>query len=224
MIALRDREVGGLLGAVFIDAFILAFNFLYRPWAARFPRSKAFVGMGAFNLIRRDAYEKLGTHKALPMDVADDMVLGKLAKQAGVASMAQFGTGLVSVRWFEGWRGAVSSLEKNGFTGVHYNYALLFAATAASVLFNFMPYVWLFAADGPARWFGAGAIGMNGLIHLGRFRYDRWSLAVFPLYPLGAAALLAAVWLSALSVLKNGGVRWRDTFYPLSELKRHHRL
>ena len=34
-----------------------------------------------------------------------------------------------------------------------------------------------------------------------------------------SAAILFAMWRSMVITLRQGGVRWRDTFYPLDELK-----
>ena len=52
--------------------------FGHRPWKVADPRTKDYVGMGAFNFIRRSVYESLGVREALRMEVLDDMKLGKL--------------------------------------------------------------------------------------------------------------------------------------------------
>ncbi len=39
-------------------------------------------------------------------------------------------------------------------------------------------------------------------------------------YPLGAMLLSYMLLRSAVVTLKQGGIIWRDTFYPLEELKR----
>ncbi|HKB07869.1 MAG TPA: hypothetical protein VKF61_06300, partial [Candidatus Polarisedimenticolia bacterium] len=39
------------------------------------------------------------------------------------------------------------------------------------------------------------------------------------LYPTASLLLLGAAWNSAIRAIVRGGVRWRDTFYPLSELR-----
>ena len=54
-----------------------------RPWKTSNPRSRFYTGVGAFQLIRRSTYEKMGTHRRLAMEVVDDMKLGKLVKEAG---------------------------------------------------------------------------------------------------------------------------------------------
>ena len=60
--------------------FAMAFAIGTRPWAASNPKSRAYNGVGAFQLIRRGMYEAIGTHRRLAMEVVDDMKLGKLVK------------------------------------------------------------------------------------------------------------------------------------------------
>ncbi len=63
--------------------FSLGFLMGIRPWKVSDSRSTVYAGVGAFQLIRRSAYEKIGTHRRLAMEVVDDMKLGKLVKEAG---------------------------------------------------------------------------------------------------------------------------------------------
>ena len=55
-----------------------------KPWDAKKPKSKAFAGIGAFNLVRRDAYEKMGTHALIKIRPDDDLQLGQQMKFAGL--------------------------------------------------------------------------------------------------------------------------------------------
>ena len=64
--------------------FGMAFLIGLRPWRVSNPKSSSYVGIGAFQLIRRSAYEKMGTHRRLAMEVVDDVKLGKLVKEAGL--------------------------------------------------------------------------------------------------------------------------------------------
>src|SRR5262245_16515283 len=62
-----EVEMPGLLLHMFVAAFSVFFLTLMRPWKARDPRSRHFIGIGAFNLVRRAAYEAAGTHRAIAM-------------------------------------------------------------------------------------------------------------------------------------------------------------
>src|SRR5271170_4547775 len=74
-----------------IAFFQTMFVFGHRPWKVADPKSKDHMGVGAFNLIRRSAYEAVGTYEALRMEVLDDMKLGKVVKNAGLAQRNVFG-------------------------------------------------------------------------------------------------------------------------------------
>jgi hypothetical protein len=50
-------------------------------------------------------------------------------------------------------------------------------------------------------------------------RYGYSPLTLSLLHPLSVALLIVAAWNSAIKTLARGGVRWRDTFYPLSALR-----
>ena len=77
--------------------------------------SRVYAGVGAFQLIRRSAYEKIGTHRRLAMEVVDDMKLGKLVKEAGCRSgMAKAGKA-VSVHWHAGVGNIIRGTTKNFF-------------------------------------------------------------------------------------------------------------
>src|SRR5690606_6511949 len=63
---------------------------------------EAFVGIGAFNMIRSSLYRSFDRHTQLRMEVADDMKLGYLAKKHGGRSTARYGGDRLSVRWRQG--------------------------------------------------------------------------------------------------------------------------
>jgi len=53
------------------------------PWRIRDPRSKAFFGVGAFNLVRREALDATEGLPWLRMDTGDDMALALMMKRSG---------------------------------------------------------------------------------------------------------------------------------------------
>src|SRR5262249_22693706 len=80
----------------------MAFMIGTRRWEASNTRSAGYSGVGAFQMIRRSAYERLGTHRRLAMEVVDDMKLGKLAKEAGARSGVAKAGDRVTVHWHAG--------------------------------------------------------------------------------------------------------------------------
>jgi glycosyltransferase involved in cell wall biosynthesis len=57
-----------------------------RPWRIPDPNSKRdAIGIGAFNLLRREAYQQIGGFESLRMEIVEDVGLGRRIKRAGLA-------------------------------------------------------------------------------------------------------------------------------------------
>lgn len=208
------------LEAVFMMAFTFVFYLWFKPWAARYAHSQAYVGIGSFNFVKREVYEKIGTHQAIKLEVTDDMALGREVKKNGFRQMLMDGTGMIRETWFEGWKGILDSLEKNAFAGVDYNLFLLTGATLGLLIFDIAPFFLVFATQGAAQNCLLAVIAIFFLMHCAVQKYFRYALITFPAHPFGSLLILFLVWRSTIKTLVEGGVRWRDTFYPLEILKK----
>lgn len=181
------------------------------------PRSRAFAGIGAFNLIKQSLYQKIGTHWAFPMDVADDMVLGKLAKLAGGHCRIYNAHQHLEVEWqADHPLSAMKGIEKNAFTGFGYSWLRMFAGVSAWLFFTCGPFLllWinpLLAAP------GIFLILTTFFIYNPSFQNKSgwWGL----LLPIGALLVSVAIIRSAWITTRQQGVRWRDSFYSLRDLK-----
>ena len=205
---------------MFVAYFLAVFNASQRPWRAPDPRAKDFVGIGAFNLVRREAYLRAGGHERLGFEVIDDMALGKILKRSGARQQLAKHSGLLATRWHRGVRGLVRGIEKNAFGAARYSAPFMSAATAGLLYFAAMPYAgWLLP--------GAAVRAFTLLAWAGVFlTYQagsgtagiRWwhGLLLLP----GALLYNYAMARSMVLALRRGGIRWRDTFYPLAELRR----
>lgn len=213
-------EMRGFWETAAISYFGLGFIFGNEPWLASNPRSARYVGVGAFQLVRRAAYEKSGGHARLRMEVIEDMKLGKLIKMAGLRSGVAVAQDMVRVRWHSGVRNVIRGVTKNMFAAVHYNPFLAVAALGLSLIMSVLPFFGLAFASGWARVFAGVAAGAAVLIHAAMI----WSAGASPLYgfthPLGALLFCWMIGRSAIATLWRGGVVWRDTFYPLEELRK----
>ena len=213
-------EMRGFWETAAISYFGLGFVFGNEPWLAWNPRSARYVGIGAFQLVRRAAYEKSGGHARLRMEVIEDMKLGKLMKMAGFRSGVAVAQDRIRVRWHAGVRNVIRGVTKNMFAAVHYNPFFAVGAMMLSVTMSILPFFGLAFASGWARVFAGVAAGAAVLIHAGMI----WSTDASPLYglthPLGALLFCWMIGRSAIATLWRGGVVWRDTFYPLDELRK----
>jgi glycosyltransferase involved in cell wall biosynthesis len=204
----------------FVAAFTLVFEMTQRPWRASDPRAKEHVGVGAFNLIRRDAYEKSGTHHAIRMRPDDDMKLGKLLKRHGFKQRVVYGAGLISVEWHQNLPDAVRGLSKSMFSGLDYRIGATAAGVLMLLLTNVLPVFGLLSRNTTGT-LSRLNIFSTFLIYAYRARHfgdeTSWWYAV--LHPFSICVFIYAMLRSASTTLFNGGIEWRETRYPLKELK-----
>jgi hypothetical protein len=192
-----------------------------RPWNIANPKAqKDYIGVGAFNLIRRPVYEALGGYTELRMEVLEDMRLGFRVKREGYAQRVAFGKDLVRIRWAESAWGILNNLTKNLYSTFRFRTSLLLAACAGMFLLCLTPFVSLLV-PGPARWAGAATLVALLLLNLRYWRLTDISPAYLALFPIATLMFIGTLLRSMLLVLWRGGVLWRGTLYPLKELRRH---
>jgi len=212
-------EMRGFWEIAAISYFALGFVFGNEPWLASNPRSGRYVGVGAFQLVRRAAYEKSGGHRRLRMDVIEDMKVGKLMKAAGFRSGLAVAQDMVRVRWHSGVGNVIRGVTKNFFAACHYNPLFAVGAMMLPLIMSVLPFAGLVFATGWARLFAGIAVVVAVLIHAAMLR----STGASPLYalthPLGALLFFWMLGRSAIATLWRGGVVWRGTFYPIEELR-----
>jgi glycosyltransferase involved in cell wall biosynthesis len=205
---------------VVMTFFGMAFVIGTRPWRTNNQRSAGYTGVGAFQMIRRSAYEKLGTHRRLSMEVIDDMKLGKLAKEAGVRSGIALAGDDVSVHWHAGVGNTIRGTTKNFFAASGYRLWLACIHVFGLLLMCDFPVLTLGFAHGWARVFALAAAALPVTVMTG-VTIESGVLPVYALtYPVGGLIFAWMVARSAIVTLWQGGIVWRGTFYPLEELKR----
>lgn len=220
-IALLPRMVrSGFLETIYTVCFGLGFFIYFRPWKAPDPRKKNHIGVGAFNMTRQNAYQKIGGHAAFALNVLDDMELARRIKEAGFRQTAVFGREFLSVQWVEGWNGILKSLEKNGFAGMDYRPGFLFIWTLLTALLNTLPFLLAVFAKGDTQLFAFAALASLFLIYFAIQRFHPGTLWVFLFHAPGCLLVAGVLWRSAILTLLQGGIRWRETFYGLDDLRK----
>ena len=195
-------------------------SFAMRPWKVRDPKARDHMGVGAFNLIRRSAYEAIGTYEKLRLEVVDDIKLGETIKKAGLRQDVVFGPELVSLRWAVGAAGVVANLEKNLFAFLQFRISLVLAVCATVFFLCVGPFAGLLLAPGFARAGFAVAVAMIALAYTFTGRYMSNSPLLFLTCPIAAIVFAFATLQSAFIALRDGAITWRGTKYPLAELKK----
>lgn len=210
----------GFWETLYVTFFGTMFAIYTRLWEVANPKSKAHIGVGAFNLVRADTYRKMGGHAVLPFDVADDVKLGKKMKESGGRQEIIPADDMVRVRWVVGLRGAIEGLTKNMFAGVAYRPERVLSSALALLLLVVYPYIGI--GFGPL-WTrllcGIAVLCMPLLV---------WCLPPAPrvsplyglFYPVAGLLFLYTLLRSMIYTYRQGGVVWRGTLYPLSELRK----
>jgi len=215
-----DVEMVGFWEKVVVTFFGMAFHMATAPSDVINPKSRAYVGVGAFQLMKRTAYEAAGTHRRLAMEVVDDMKLGKIVKQAGFRSAVAVAQDFVAVRWHAGARNLINGVTKNFFAGSGFSVTRVAIAVVGLFLMNVLPFVGLVFGHSWVRIFAAICVAIVLCFHAGVDIVMR----VSPLYcltaPIGAVVFAYMLLRSTVYTLKQGGIVWRGTFYPLEALKR----
>lgn len=217
---LGDVERSGFWDSVLITFFGMGFQLAVDLYQVSNPNSRAYVGVGAFQMLKRGAYEACGTHRRLAMEVIDDMKLGKLVKQAGFRSGVAVAQEAVSVEWHLGLGNLVKGLEKNFFAAAGFSVGKVSLQIASMLLFNVAPFCGLILGSGWIRALGAVSVLVALCIHLGGDLVMRVSPVYCLTLPLGAAVFAYILLRSMVVTLRQGGICWRGTFYKLEELRR----
>jgi len=217
---MTEVEMHGFWEKTVLTFFGVGFHLATNPRGVSDPRSSAYIGIGAFQLLKRAAYQTSGTHSRLRMEVLDDMKLAKIVKQAGFKSAVGVAQDFVTVRWHAGIRNIVRGVTKNFFAGAEFKLSIAAFQLLGILCVNIVPFVALPFVRG---WMLAFAI-VSVVIALGFHAGTAWVMRASPFYaltqPLGAAIFGFMLLRSTTVTLRQRGIVWRETFYPLDELRR----
>ena len=195
-----------------------------RPWKVADSRAKRdAVGVGAFNLFRRTAYERVGGFEGSRMEIVEDLGMARKIRREGLRQRIAFGKDLVRVHWAEGAMGVVRITTKNMFSAFGFRISLLLVACAWLLGFCVLPGVEVVAG---VRFVGLLVPGVVAVLAMAAAyktmaRYTGISAWNVLLAPFAAMLLMYAMVRSMATTLRQGGVVWRGTFYSLKELREH---
>ena len=206
-----------LLGRAGLLAFQLTVQ--RRVAAINAPQQRSFVGTGAFNLVRTDAYRMVGGHLPLRLEVVDDVWLGLLLFRAGFRTRVWFAGDDFAIDWGGTPRALVRVVEKNMFAVLRYRTSLALLAVGGG--FGLLAATFLAPLyGGPLGWLPFGSHLATGAAGAVLARKLHWEALAGWLAPFARVLLPLAMLNSTWVTLRQGGVRWRGTFYPLAQLRR----
>ncbi|WP_146822904.1 glycosyltransferase [Alicyclobacillus suci] len=197
------------------------FNYLLfkRPHSAYRKRTRAHAGIGAFNLVRRNVYDAIGTHRAIMLRPDDDIYLGKLIKKHGYRQQFGIAESFVEIEWYDTTKDMLHGLEKAPLAAFRFSPTALILSMIPLLILYGGPILGLVVGPGPYRWlYGIACVLMLSLytVHVAYLKFPKYQIALLPI-----AMLLFIYGFVRAGVLahRRGGLIWRDTFYAFDELK-----
>lgn len=181
-------------------------------------RPKSHLGIGAFNLVRASAYRECGGYEALRLTVLDDVKLGLLLRRAGKRTRAFLGADDVEAYWGESIGSMIKIMEKNYFAALEFNALLALGVSA------FLTLLVCVVVLGLASWTRPGLSPALSLFALSvpagiLARRIGWSWRSALGAPFVIPVFVCALLNSTFKTLRQGGIRWRETFYSIDALR-----
>ncbi|MBN8190848.1 glycosyltransferase [Bacillus sp. NTK074B] len=204
----------------FVAFFLFGFSFYKRPWKANDPSSNTGMGIGAFNLVTRSAYEEIGTHEKIKHMPDDDLQLGITMKKQGKNQAFLTALKSLEVEWYQSLKEAFKGLEKNTFAGLHYSILLVLFAMTGVFCSTVLPFLTIFSRDPLIATVSLLIIFFIGITYLKVIKeMTNESPLLFLSLPATAMLFIYSIARATFLTFKRGGIEWRGTIYPLKDLK-----
>nr|MBA2457640.1 hypothetical protein [Gemmatimonadales bacterium] len=183
-------------------------------------RERDVIANGQFILVRREAYEVVGTHEAVRHEVAEDLALAQALQRSGGKLHFAFAERLMETRMYQSLREMIEGWSKNIYLGGRRSFpsepalrALVPAMLGTALGCWLVPPLVLAAGGFDGSWGPSAALatGVSALFWM----LISYGMRIPPgyglLYPLGAAM---ALYIVARSTLRGGRrVEWRGRVY-----------
>ncbi|WP_260983578.1 glycosyltransferase family 2 protein [Cytobacillus oceanisediminis] len=206
----------------FVAFFLFGFSYYKRPWLGNNPRSKTGVGIGAFNMITRSAYEKVGTHEYIKMRPDDDLQLGMMVKRQGLKQRIVTAMTLIEVEWYQTLGEALGGLEKNTFAGLHYRISMVLFSVFGVFVSQVLPFFTVFSGNQSVAILSAVNLAFLAVLYvMVTKKMTQFSPWLFLVLPFTALLFIFSILRASYLTMKRGGIIWRGTKYTLAELRKN---
>jgi glycosyltransferase involved in cell wall biosynthesis len=215
----KNISGGWLLNSLILDAG-MGLLFLFRPWAAKVTGGRAFVGIGAFNMVKSSAYDTVGGHERIRMHPIDDMMLGKMIKNHGFRQDCLLAYDFVTVPWYNSVKAMVNGLQKNMFAVLHYRLLLIPAVLFFIVTVAILPFLGAILGKGLLQ----AVCLFTVVVRLAGFSSGLRTQGL-PAYYLPGAVITPYISIyillkSVFTTLYQRGIFWRGQHYALEDMKK----
>ncbi|MCM3122300.1 MULTISPECIES: glycosyltransferase family 2 protein [unclassified Mesobacillus] len=206
----------------FVAFFLFGFSYYKRPWLGNNPRAKTGVGIGAFNMMTRSAYEKVGTHEYIKMRPDDDLQLGMMVKRQGLKQRIVTAMTLIEVEWYQTLGEALGGLEKNTFAGLHYRISMVLFSVFGVFVSQVLPFFTVFSGNQSVAILSAVNLAFLAVLYvMVTKKMTQFSPWLFLVLPFTALLFIFSILRASYLTMKRGGIIWRGTKYTLAELRKN---
>ena len=183
------------------------------------PKLPDAAANGQFLLIRRDAYEAIGGHRAVASEILEDVALAQRAKRAGIGMHFASGAGIVRTRMYRSfgamWRGWTKNLYPLlGGRNENAEQELLITFPWPAILLLVAGSFVRGAIGGTLLALGALALAARHALYGRELTLNRYSGKLIVYYAPACILYAAAVFASAWNY-RRGRVVWSGRTYPV---------
>ena len=227
-LAVQPRmEAGSVVEGLVLPLFVLLCQIRFLDPRAALPDSGTGTGIGAFNLVRADAYRLRGTHARIRGSMLDDRALGRMMREDGGRGSVMRAVAQVRLRPYRSLgdlyvgirKGVLATFGNSALLTTLMGLVLVTAAAAPPVLLVAGLPLWL---AGAAPWVIAPAALAIALPLIGLLK-ARTMLRFEPLaallFPVGALVIAASALHAAAVFGFRGTVEWRGRLYSRRDLQ-----
>ncbi|MEM3064363.1 MAG: glycosyltransferase [Candidatus Nitrosotenuis sp.] len=190
------------------------------------PKKKTGYFFGSFFIIRKETYDKVGTHEGVRSEIIEDGALGKKVKESGYKLKMVRGDHLIDAVWARDWSTLWNGLKRL-MIPLYLQNSKIAAGIFVSVLFLlFMPYVLLaysslfFDASESFLALFATSVVSSGLVYTAGV-VDARVLKIKAPYsacgPIGSFVVVAGFLCGMLDAKSDSAVSWRGRGYSMKD-------
>ena len=213
----RQRLLKALY-TVSLSGFFLA----TRIWEVK--NQNSFVGVGACGLVRRSLLSQSPGLPWLKMEVVDDLALAQLAWQVGGKLDVYWGRECLGVEWYPSMGDLIRGLEKNLFAGAQYQYWRALLGIIGILFVAVTPWLSFFSGNWLLSLTAVGAFSGYWLAWISGDKAQGVGWLERLISPLLLFVIAWALARSTFITWRQGGIKWRETFYSIADLRRGQRL
>ncbi len=186
------------------------------------PDSPKAMGIGAFILVKRSAYEKAGGHESVKKNVIEDIALGKTIKRSGHKIWIADGKSLFSIRMYHSFYEIWTGWKKNVFSAFKRSIPRTIWFAVCLIGFQLTPFFilygnWIVETSTWSLTLSLLAVFLTLVTGIGLCKELKLNPAVALLFPLGSLVVVGIMFSSMQQAVIKNKTEWRGRVYTASE-------